>query len=89
MNCTLRCRGCKYCISELYCELTKLVIMNPDEIIKCEYWNKDLSHEKICLNCKYLIGGGDWGLSCAKDYYKLSKALDTACDNFEKGKFHV
>ena len=89
MNCNLRCKGCKYCINERYCELTRLVITNVDDFVKCEYWNKDLSREKICLNCKHFIGGGDWGLSCAKDYYRLSNALSTACDDFEKGKFHV
>ena len=45
---------------------------------------KDLSNNNICLNCKHYLGGGDWGLSCGKDYYKLVNALDKSCDEIER-----
>ena len=50
----------------------------------CNYYNLDLSNEKICMNCKHFLGGGDWGLSCMKDYYKLPNKLSKACVEFER-----
>lgn len=50
---------------------------------ECEYHNVDVSQEKICLNCEHYLGGGDWGLSCRKDYYKLPNATSKACEDFE------
>ena len=46
--------------------------------------NKDLSNEPICYNCKHYLGGGDWGLSCAKHYHVLTEALHEICEDFEK-----
>lgn len=34
--------------------------------------DNEVEHMDICYNCKYWIGGGDWGLSCMKDYYNYS-----------------
>lgn len=50
----------------------------------CELFNQDLSNEKICYNCSNYLGGNDWGLSCAKEYMRLTKALHEACKDFEK-----
>ena len=37
-----------------------------------------------CGDCKYWIGGGDWGLSCSKDYYIATTDPNReACDRFE------
>lgn len=39
----------------------------------------------ICFNCKYWLGGGDWGLSCEKDYHNCStNGFDEACELFER-----
>ena len=39
----------------------------------------------ICYNCKHWIGGGDWGLSCRKDYYNTStNGFNKACEKFER-----
>lgn len=39
----------------------------------------------ICYNCKHWIGGGDWGLSCRKDYYIAStNGFEKACEQFER-----
>ena len=47
--------------------------------------NKDIDNMNICYNCQHWIGGGDWGLSCAKDYYKSSSnGFDKACEQFER-----
>ena len=38
-----------------------------------------------CGDCKNWIGGGDWGLSCSKDYYiATTNPNREACDKFEK-----
>ena len=50
----------------------------------CEYHNKDISQEKICLNCEHYLGGGDWGLACKADYYKLPSSTDEACGKFKR-----
>ena len=40
---------------------------------------------KICYNCKHWIGGGDWGLSCKKDYYNCStNGFNEGCKDFER-----
>jgi hypothetical protein len=50
----------------------------------CEYHNKDISREKICLNCEHYLGGGDWGLACKADYYKLPGPTSEACAKFKR-----
>ena len=38
----------------------------------------------ICYNCKYWIGGGDYGLSCKKDYYlATTNGFIKACELFD------
>ena len=60
-----------------------LIDANNVSIKGCEYHNRDMSKERICMNCEHFLGGGDWGLACKDDYYKLSSALTPACDNFK------
>lgn len=49
--------------------------------------DKEVENMNICYNCKHWIGGGDWGLSCRKDYYIAStNGFDEACEKFEKIK---
>ena len=50
----------------------------------CPYFGKDLSNEMICLNCKYFLGGSDWGLACTMYYDKLPKTLSPACKDFKR-----
>lgn len=50
----------------------------------CDYHNKDISQEKICLNCEYYLGMGDWGLACKADYYKLPESTSKACEKFNR-----
>lgn len=61
-----------------------VIDVNKVSIHGCEYHNKDMSDEKICMNCECFLGGGDWGLACSDDYYKLPSALSPACENFKK-----
>ena len=61
------------------CKLTNLLLKG----VPCELFNKDISNEKICYNCKHYLGGNDWGLSCDKEYMRLTKALNQACKDFE------
>lgn len=49
----------------------------------CKFFNKDVSHDKICYNCEHFLGeNGDWGLCCSIHYDKLSHCLDKACPDF-------
>ncbi len=91
-----KCKDCKYFESGSFefngkhyttaaCTLSHLVVV-PDKEINCAYFNADLSSENICYNCRYYIGGGDWGLFCShKDkYHHLGKFNDEACEDFER-----
>lgn len=64
------------------CELSNRVL-GRDIGSTCEYYNKNLSSEKMCYSCKHFLGGTDWGLSCAKQYLKIVHGLDDACDLYE------
>lgn len=46
---------------------------------------EDVEQLQICYNCKHWFGGGDWGLSCAKDYYNCNtNGFTPACKEFER-----
>ena len=64
------------------CELTNTIMVN-ESAQSCNLYNKDMSEEDICFNCKHFIGGGDWGLACAKHYHRLPRALDKMCEDGE------
>ena len=84
----MNCRDCKYYQGDVkimgrigfQCALTRKIIFSE----LCNFINKDLSNMKICYNCKHYLGGGDWGLSCAKHYHVLTEALHEGCEDFEK-----
>ena len=47
----------------------------------------DVEQLRICYNCQHWYGMGDWGLSCAKNYYNCSSnGFDEACEQFERRK---
>lgn len=89
----MNCENCRYnCVSNIKlkdgtftmkcCSITH-VLNNKS----CDYITDDNKVENmdICFNCKYWIGGGDWGLSCEKDYYNCSaNGFDEACEQFER-----
>lgn len=92
-NCT-DCCNCSGCSDEMlgknlvrihHCLVyhNHLIDANNVSIKGCEYHNRDMSKERICMNCEHFLGGGDWGLACKDDYYKLPSALTPACDNFK------
>lgn len=74
------CKECKY--HEGDC----CTIANRQKILSCTLESDfDVQFMKICYNCKHWIGGGDWGLTCRKDYYKaFSDGFHKACDYFEE-----
>lgn len=83
----MKCENCKYLV-EIHgrfaysvCDVTNRI--NP---VSCNIVSDDnVKHMNICYNCQYWLGGGDWGLSCAKNYYNYStNGFDEACDQFEK-----
>jgi hypothetical protein len=69
-----------------YCEVWRNHLIDSVKVSHegCEYHNRDLSKEEICLNCEHYLGGGDWGLACAAEYHRLPTALSKACEKFEK-----
>ncbi len=86
---SIKCKSCKYYAGEFAfgrrsvahcCKLYKELLDGGG----CELYNKDISSMKICFTCKHYLGGGDWGLSCAADYYTLTGALNKACDKYEE-----
>lgn len=72
----MKCKDCKY-NSEIdhaccgykidYCE-----VINVYDMKECNYSDSEIDKMDICFNCIYWIGGGDWGLSCMKNYYIAS-----------------
>lgn len=47
--------------------------------------DEDVKYLNICYNCQYWHGGGDWGLSCDKNYYNCSSnGFDKACEQFKR-----
>lgn len=88
----MKCENCIHSESSAFthngfnyvvCTLTREV-MKTDVVCNC--YNRDLSEYDICYNCKYYIGGGDWGLFCShKDmYHHLGKFSDEPCKRYEK-----
>ena len=43
-----------------------------------------MNNEKTCGNCKYFIGGGDFGLCCTLKY-DLTYEYSKICGDFEEG----
>ena len=85
----MECKKCRYFREEhgwttyRACDITHRVNPTCCDIISDE----DVVNMDICYNCKYWFGGGDWGLSCAKNYYNCScNGFDKACKQFERKK---
>lgn len=89
-----KCKDCKYAQDSSYeiariecrtCSLTRRV-MNANAESECNCYNRDLSGYDICYNCKYYIGGGDWGLFCSHSdmYHHLGKFSDEPCKRYER-----
>lgn len=88
----MKCKDCMYAVSLAFtsgafnyacCTLTRRIV-NPETEVRCNCFNRDLSEYNICYNCKYYIGGGDWGLFCEKHYHHLGKFNDDPCKDYEK-----
>ncbi len=83
----MMCKDCKY--KQTYVDLKGIEfnvcsITNIGYIVSCRLKNDELVKDMdICFNCKYWIGGGDWGLSCQKNYYNCSNnGFDKTCEEF-------
>lgn len=82
----MNCKDCKYkyktADGDTFCEITHLLYTKS-----CNYIDNDsqVVAMNICYNCKHWIGGGDWGLSCRKDYYNTStNGFREVCEHFER-----
>ena len=87
------CKDCIYYKVSNVIYGDKSFTMNSCEIAhvlntrSCTYITDDSEVENmdICFNCKYWLGGGDWGLSCSNDYYNTStNGFDEACEHFKR-----
>ena len=87
-----RCLTCKHYITH---EINDTVLHGCDVthcfskyFRTCSYESEDeLEKANICYNCKHWIGGGDFGLSCAKHYYITNaNGFIEACEDFEGRK---
>ena len=81
----MECKNCDYYNKEQ----KSCKIRNKINVKACYYDsvypNTKVEDMNICYNCKHWIGGGDWGLSCRKNYYHCSvNGFDKACDKFER-----
>lgn len=84
----MECKNCKYW-RELNGSFAKSVclIIHMCNTKSCNKiaTDEDVETMNICHNCKHWSGGGDWGLSCAKNYYNCSSdGFDEACEQFER-----
>lgn len=79
----MQCKNCKhYNKNKRICQ-----IIHKCHTISCNLENDNIEDMKICYNCKHWIGGGDWGLSCKKDYYNCStNGFNEGCKDFERRK---
>ena len=83
----MECKNCKYLRNNLglndisVCDITHRVYPFSCSIASDEV----IEYLPICYNCKHWYAGGDWGLSCAKNYYNCSiNGFDEACEQFER-----
>ena len=83
----MKCKDCKY--REIHADhnLNKFNICKITHIgyiVSCGLQSDELVKDMdICYNCQYWIGGGDWGLSCSKNYYNCStNGFGNACSEF-------
>ena len=93
-NCDTCCHKCGECQTTMFgrtfqavqCEIYRNRVFTSDVVAAngCEYHNKDVSQLRICLNCENYLGGGDWGLACRADYYKLPSSTSEACEKFAR-----
>ena len=64
------------------CELTNTIMVSKSAET-CKLYNRDISDQLVCFNCKHFLGGSDWGLACSKHYHMLPHALDDMCEDAE------
>lgn len=85
----MECKNCQYYIDD-HNEFFRTMMCSISHRWKpesCDYIvdDEEVENMNICYSCKYWLGGGDWGLSCQKDYYNCSaNGFDKACDKFER-----
>ena len=79
----MECRKCGHYNSfKRLCKITNICNMQSCTYITDGDKVEDMD---ICYNCQHWIGGGDWGLSCTKNYYNCSyNGFDIACEQFER-----
>ena len=67
-----------------FCSLTGIVAVDERITENCSWYNRELEGENICYNCKYFLGGADYGLACSKVYHRLPTAISEPCEDFDR-----
>lgn len=83
----MECKNCKYLrkVNEAFidniCDITHII--SP---VSCNITSdNDVENMDICYNCEHWYGMGDFGLSCAKNYYNCNhNGFDKACEQFKR-----
>ena len=83
----MKCENCRYLqkVNDAFiyniCNITHTI-----DTISCDIVSdNDVEDMDICFNCQYWYGLGDFGLSCAKNYYNCShNGFDKACEQFKR-----
>lgn len=82
----MECKNCKYFQKDSdsvifgACNISNMCDTKSCGIVSDE----DVKNMRICYNCEYWLGGGDWGLSCRKDYYNCNcNGFAEACEQFK------
>lgn len=83
----MECKKCKYLWvgSDTFphdvCDITHVYDPKSCDLVSDE----EVETMDVCYNCQHWYGMGDWGLSCAKNYYNCSyNGFDKACEQFER-----
>ena len=88
----MECKKCSYYRTDTVNHFGKpytrstCIITNRVNPISCFIASDaEIASMMICYNCKHWIGGGDWGLSCRKNYYLSStNGFRETCEEFER-----
>ena len=84
----MECKNCKYYKDDNN-EFFRTMICTVSHLwrpLSCDLASDaDVENMDICYNCSHWLGGGDFGLSCKKNYYHCSaNGFDKACEQFER-----
>ena len=85
----MECKDCKYRFKTSESFVSSICkISHICNTVRCDIISdEDIENMHICFNCEHWLGGGDWGLSCRRNYYNCnSNGFAEACEEFIRKK---